>query len=394
MSDIAKASERPRILLIDDDENLLKALVRLHGRKFELTPISRPVEAIQVVQSSGPFAAVFCDYQMPGLKGAACLAKIQAIAPDTVRVLLTGNNDLATAIDAINRGAVFRFLNKPCDEETFERCANDAVRQYQLLKGERDLLENTLRGAVQVMSEILSMTNPKAFGRAGRVHGIVSRLLAKRPVQDAWKTETAAMLFEVGLVAVPQDVLEALGHGVALTTAQRAMLGRHPTIGSDLLRHVPRLEEVAEIVRYQAKYFDGSGLPTDAVAGDKIHPGARILSCAIEFCRRVASGLSREGAVTAMAQEAGRFDPSVLQDLAEIELPEDAMESAAVSVRSLRVGHVLDQDIVHSCGTLIVPKGQAITASILARLRSYADLGHIDCKISVLVPAGDAALRH
>jgi len=383
---------RPRILLVDDDPQLLQALKRLHGRKYDITAVTEPVKAIQTVHAEEPFAAVICDYQMPGLKGAACLAKIQSIAPDTVRVLLTGNNDLATAIDAINRGAIFRFLQKPCDEETFTRCVEDAVRQHELLLGERNLLENTVRGSVQLMSEVLSLTNPAAFGRAVRVQHYVHELLTKKCYVDAWEVETAAMLFEIGLVAVPQDVLDKVAHGTPLTTEQRAIFGRHPTIGAELLGNVPRMEGVARIVRYQTKHFDGGGMPTDDVAGADIPLGARILAAAIAFESRLAQGQVPAEAVSQMSEEEGRFDPRILQQLLELEPLHAQMRTQIISVRRLVAGYVLDQDIVHTCGSLIIPKGHRITESMIARLRSYADLGHIDREVSVLVDADPTAV--
>jgi response regulator RpfG family c-di-GMP phosphodiesterase len=382
--------QRPRILLVDDDPQLLQALKRLHGRKYDITTVTEPIKAIQLVNQDKGFAVVVCDYQMPGLKGASCLAKIQSLAPATVRVLLTGNNDLDTAVDAINRGAIFRFLQKPCDDQTFTRCIEDAVRQHELLLGERHLLENTVRGSVQLLSEVLSLTNPAAFGRAVRVQHYVHELLARRTYVDAWEIETAAMLFEIGLVAVPQDVLENHAQGIELTTEQRAILGRHPTIGSELLVNVPRMEGVARIVRYQTKHFDGSGMPTDEVAGSDIPLGARILAAVIAFESRMVRGQDPGEALGEMASEDGRFDPNVLQQLAEIEPLHAQMRTRIVSVRQLVSGYVLDQDIVHSCGSLIVPKGHRITESMIARLRSYADLGHIDREVSVLVDADPA----
>ncbi|MFT7535216.1 MAG: response regulator RpfG family c-di-GMP phosphodiesterase [Hyphomicrobiaceae bacterium] len=380
------AAPRPRILLIDDDANVLQGLARVHGRKFDITTVQKPIEAIQLVQKDPDFAVVICDYQMPGIKGAACLAKIQSIAPDIVRVLLTGNNDLNTAVDAINRGAIFRFLQKPCDIETFERCVRDSVQQNELQSVERELLENTLKGAVEVMSEILSLSQPTAFGKAGRIQHYIKKILAKTKCDQAWQVETAGLLFQIGLVAVPQEVIQAANSGDKMSVEHRAIYGRHPTIGADLLSNIPRLEKVAEIVRYQAKNFDGVGMPTDSRAGTDIPLGARILHAVIEFDARLTRGQSQATAIAEMASTAGKFDPSVVADLATIE-PETAdMQSETVSIRRLVAGHLLDQDILHSCGSLIVPKGQRVTESMLARLRGYADLGHIDREIKVLAP--------
>lgn len=379
---------RPRILIIDDDERLLQALRRLHGKRYDITTCAEAVRAIQVVQREGPFAAVVCDYQMPVLNGAMCLAKIQDAQPEVVRVLLTGNHDLDTAVDAINRGAIFRFLQKPCDAESFRRCVDDAVRQHELLAAERDLLRDTLSGSVQVLSEVLSLTNPAAFGRAARVQHCVRELLCESRCEQAWEIETAAMLFELGLIAVPQEIIERQARGEPLNPEQRAMLGRHPTIGSGLLANIPRMQGVARIIQYQSKHFDGSGMPPGEEASAQIPYGARVLSAAAAFEDRRAEGQTPAEAVAAMADDAGRFDPEVLDLLARSHPIEDHAQNQVVSVRRLIPGYVLDQDIVHQSGSLLVPKGQRITDSMIARLRSYADLGHIDAEVSVLVSAG------
>ena len=247
-----------RILLIDDDQNLLDGLTRVHRKAFNLVTACGAQPGIQTVETGGPFAAVFCDYQMPGMNGGTVLAKIHELAPDTTRVLLTGNSDLDTAVDAINRGGIFRFLRKPCDRDTFAACAKAAISLHHMMRGERDLLERTFKACVSVLCEILSLTNPTAFGRAQRTAYYVRQLAKAGQQEMTWQLETAALLSQVGLVAVPTEVLRAMASGTDLTPPQRAILGRHPKIASDLLQSIPRLEDVAKIVLYQSKRFDGS----------------------------------------------------------------------------------------------------------------------------------------
>jgi response regulator RpfG family c-di-GMP phosphodiesterase len=374
-----------RILLVDDDKSLLDGLVRLHGRKFKLTIATSPTAAIQEVQKNGPFAVVVCDYQMPGINGAACLAKIQELAPETVRILLTGNNDLETAVDAINRGAIFRFLRKPCDVTTFTDCVTAALRQHELLRGERDLLERTFKGCVQVLCDILSMTNPQAFGRAGRIQYYVKQLLRLRPEPTGWQIEAAALLSQIGLVAVPHDILDAMSKNQSLTPPQRAIVGRHPTTGAELLATIPRLEEVARIVAYQAKRWDGGGYPLDNVQGKQIPLGARVLHAASAFDTMMLEHKDKELALEAMTKQAGSYDPALLVDLAHVEPLGQRMKVQKLPVRKIAAGCVLNQDVVHTCGSLVVPKGQTISESMLARLRNYADLGSIPREIEVLV---------
>ena len=89
----------------------------------------------------GPYAVVVSDMRMPGMDGVEFLAWARAQHPDTVRIMLTGNADQGTAMAAVNKGAIFRFLTKPCDPELFGQTLDQAVRQHQLLTAEQSLLD-------------------------------------------------------------------------------------------------------------------------------------------------------------------------------------------------------------------------------------------------------------
>lgn len=383
----AKSTARPRLLVIDDDQSILQALRRVHGRRYELELFDDPRAAVASVQDGNDFMAVFCDYQMPGLNGAECLAQIQTQNPEISRVLLTGNNDLETAVDAINRGAIFRFLRKPCDADAFLQCADDAVRQSQLMRTERDLLENTLRGMVTTLTQILALTQPTAFGRADRVRQVLRRLMAHRGEPLGWELETAAMLASIGLVAVPPDLLAAAARGDDLNAAQRAIIGRHPTFGGKLLEKIPRLEGVTAIVRYQRKHFDGGGLPGDDVQGVHIPLGARLLFAVQAYDDELQRGYSHDAAVASMQARGDVFDPRILASLREMPPENDTSVPTSTPITRLAAGVVLDQDVIHQNGTLLVPKGQTVNESLLERLRNYADLGHIPDSVRVLETA-------
>ena len=97
------------------------------------------------------------------------LRKVKLLAPDTVRIMLTGDADIHSAVSAVNEGSIFRFLTKPCNKDTLGKALTAGLMQYRLLTAEKDLLENTLQGSIQVLTEVLSLVNPAAFGRALRV---------------------------------------------------------------------------------------------------------------------------------------------------------------------------------------------------------------------------------
>jgi DNA-binding NtrC family response regulator len=125
----------PRILLVDDDEKVLAGLQRQLRRDFDVTATSDAKEAVRLVVSKGPFAVVVSDLRMPGMDGASLLFLIRQTAPETVRVLLTGDADMDSAIAAINQGNIFRFLTKPCETNTLIEVLNASVEQYLYSKG-------------------------------------------------------------------------------------------------------------------------------------------------------------------------------------------------------------------------------------------------------------------
>lgn len=129
----------PRILLVDDDVEVLDALRRqLHGN-FDVVVTQDPKDAIRLAVSQGPFAVVVSDLRMPDMDGVSLLYLIRKAAPETVRVLLTGDGDLDTAISAINQGNIFRYLTKPCPRGALLRALEESVEQFQRATAQEDV---------------------------------------------------------------------------------------------------------------------------------------------------------------------------------------------------------------------------------------------------------------
>ena len=138
-------SIRPRILLVDDDVEVLDALQRQLRRHYDVTATCDAKEAIRLVVCGGPFAVVVSDLRMPGMDGVSLLYLIRQSAPETVRILLTGNADVEAAISAVNQGNIFRFLTKPCPAATLFRALDASVEQYRLSTAGREPRERTPR---------------------------------------------------------------------------------------------------------------------------------------------------------------------------------------------------------------------------------------------------------
>jgi CheY-like chemotaxis protein len=153
-----------RVLCVDDDPNVLAGYQRGLRKQWHLETASSGQAALGLLETQGPYAVIVADMQMPGMNGVELLTRARTLAPDTVRIMLTGNADQKTAVEAVNEGHVFRFLNKPCSAEMLALVLDAAVRQYRLVVAERELLEKTLSGSVKILTEILSLQDPRTFG--------------------------------------------------------------------------------------------------------------------------------------------------------------------------------------------------------------------------------------
>lgn len=372
------------ILCVDDDANLLAALARQLRKEFKIVTAVGGEEGLAEIERNGAFAVVMSDLRMPGMDGISFLAQVRERIPEAVRIMLTGHADLDTAISAVNEGQIFRFLTKPCPAHDLMRTLAAAIEQYRLVRAEKELLEKTLSGSVRVLIEILSLVNPDAFGRASRVRQVVRQLAGAMSIPHAWRLDVASMLSHLGCVVVPGDVLRKASQGMELSTTDRALFSAHPKIGHDLLANIPRMDEVAEIIGYQEKHYDGSGIPSDNRRGEAIPLGARVLHVALHYDALRSAGLENRRALTELRRRSGWYDPKVLNALAGLVRVETPREPQLLMLSELKPGMLLLDDVTTSAGTLLITKGQEITMSILTSLRSFACTAGIREPIRVL----------
>lgn len=130
-----------KVFFIDDDENILKAFQRDFRKRFDLLTATGGQEALKHSFTNDPVAVVVCDMRMPGMDGLELLMRIRDISPDTVRIMLTGNSDQQTALNAINQGRIFRFYCKPCPTQTLAEGIEEGIEEYKQIVAEREILE-------------------------------------------------------------------------------------------------------------------------------------------------------------------------------------------------------------------------------------------------------------
>lgn len=368
-----------RILCVDDEPNVLQAFERQLRKHFDIETAVGPERGLETI-ANGHFAAVVSDMRMPGMDGIEFLAQVKRMAPDTVRLMLTGQAELTTTIAAVNRGSVFQFLTKPCPTEILINALEAAVEQYRLITAERELLEQTLRRIIGVLTEILSLSNPLAFSRAQHIRHYVRHLAVILDLPDQWQFELAAMLSQIGCVAVPPEILEKIRGGDPLDAGEASIINSQSKIASDLLAQIPRLELVAQMVARQNEPWNVSRQQVDRVV-----MGAQLLKIAQDFDDAILRGGEVDAVLNRMTKRA-EYNPDFVMALKQVEVAQDATQMRVINVSQLRTRMTINANVMSKTGLLLLAKGQEVTGSAILRLHNFAATVGVVEPIHVIVP--------
>ena len=342
-----------KILLVDDEPNVLEGFKRHLRKSHDIELAVGGEAALLSLKEKGPFAVVVSDMQMPEMSGVELLSKVREIREQTVRIMLTGNADQRTAVDAVNEGNIFRFLNKPCPPEQLAQVLDAALEQHRLITAEEELLNKTLSGSVRMLTQILSMVMPEAFGLSQEARSLTRSIASKIGVGPLWQIEMAAMLMRVGCVSLPADVLHSYLQGEEITSEQDQLIAETPRLGHGLLSSIPRLQGVAE---YIVALHDPPTEPTPIAT--------RILRAIGDFQRFRSSATPVEA--LARLKDSATYDQTVVDALSD--LLEASCENREVKIQQLQIGMVLEGHIEDLDGRILVASGAEVHQALIQKL--------------------------
>jgi len=300
------------ILFVDDETNILNALKRLMRREpWTVHTATRASDALQLLENHA-CQVVVSDQRMPETCGADLLASLRHNYPDMVRLMLTGNSDMQVAVDAVNRGEVFRLVTKPWNDTDLKMTIRQAFDHYELRQEIKRLnrlthdqnfklqemnrsLESKVRDrtkqlaekhlelrtayvqTIRALAEAVDAKDTYTRGHSERV-GVYSSKLARElelPRDLIERVYIAGLLHDVGKIGVPDRIISK---PTSLTDEEYEEMKRHPEIGAKILEPVAFLSEVVPCVRHHHEWFDGSGSGyPDGIAGDHIPLASRII---------------------------------------------------------------------------------------------------------------------
>ncbi len=378
-----------KVLFVDDEPAILDTYQRLLGREISVDTAVGGFAGLDAIAKSGPYGMVISDMRMPDLDGPHFLARVRELDPSMTRVAITGYVDIDTAVYAVNEGHIFRFLTKPCSKADLLKAIRAGLEQHRLLLAEKELLEGTLRGCVLVMSEMLSFSNPAAFGRAMRLRRLMQHANSKLQLKSWWQLEIAAVLSQLGCVTLNQELVNAAYSGERLSPEDQKKYDLHATIASQMLSRIPRMEAVAQMIALQ-------NAPTAEIKAAnpdekrEIETGVQLLRVGLAYDALINRGVPPSEACRRVRATMKGVDPSILDALDDLEVAVPLC-TRECNIRELAVGMILHEDVHTSTGLLIVAKGQELTSSWIARLTEYARHGTIPGRLHVQMPQAPPA---
>lgn len=389
----------PRVLMVDDEVSLLDGLRRVLRGRFDVdTATSGPegLAALEAAQAAGlPYEVVVSDMRMPEMNGAVFLARFRERDPECVRLILSGQADLASTVDAVNDAGLFRFLTKPCESRDLIRALDDAVAQYRLIRSERELLERTLPATVDLLTDILATAVPVAYMRTTRLAALTDAAAKSLNIED-WRLPIAVRLSHLGCLGLPAELLQALETGQDLTDEQTQLYLAHPAAGQAMLERIPRLEDIATWVGNQPLQSPSAPAPPTAPATAPGHPAtsaphgepapARELFHAAVRLLSVADRTHSPSAALAELRKTSPYPRPVLDALVTgIAALRPTVTRREVTVSELTAGMLLEQDVVSGTGTVLVRKGERLSHTLAQRLKAFSETIGVGEPIKVVI---------
>ncbi|MBR2069240.1 MAG: HD domain-containing protein [Candidatus Gastranaerophilales bacterium] len=315
------------ILIVDDEINNIQLLKRTFRGKYRIMTASNGLEGLETLKRNiDDICLIVSDHKMPIMEGTKFLEEANKIAPDVIKILLTGFSDIEIITDAVNKCNLFQYVLKPFNPDELQEAVKNGLDKFDLassksliLKDLKELFYKTIKS----IASALDAKDPYTHGHSMRVT-LYSIILARElgvPNSELEMVETAGLLHDIGKIAIPTSILCKPGK---LDDEEFAIMKSHPVNSEKLIASIKKLHDISPGVKHHHERWDGRGYP-DHLAGEGIPYSARIIALADTYdamtsTRSYRKALAHEVAIEEISKCAGtQFDPVLAQKFVEIE---------------------------------------------------------------------------
>ncbi len=331
------------ILFVDDEELILRAFARdMYKNNLKVTLAHSAAEGIEALREQA-FSVVLSDFQMPGMDGVRFLEEVRRLAPDAVRILISGRADFKVAVQVINQVGLFNFVPKPWDPYELRDVIRRAMEHHavtvenrrlsmmltskcaelsRLAKGLEYEVQSRTTSLLLGLVNALDLRDTETQWHSRRV-ALYSRRLAEQILikeDEILTIERGALLHDVGKIGVSDTILLKPGK---LTKEEWIEMKRHSEYGYRILEGIDFLGDARLLVWQHHERWDGNGYP-QGLAGENAYIGARIFGVidtydAMTSDRPYRKALSHEVACAEIENMRGtQFDPMIVDAWREI----------------------------------------------------------------------------
>ncbi len=362
--------------MIDDDKDILASYQVNLRKDFIVRIASNANQAMEILKEEADIGVIVTDYKMPDVNGINLLKMIRQIYHDPIRIMITGFADMQIAVNAVNEGSIFRFLTKPMPTPELKQIIQDALVQYNLKKNEKELLNNTLKGTLKLLIDLISLSIPQSLNIGSQARMIARKIGVKAGEIEIWELEVASLLSNIGLLLLPNDIIQKKAEGKDLTSSEAAVFSNHPELGAKLIGHIPRFEKISDAILH---INDNFGSKNDRnIANESIPLYSRILKVSNDYIQHIQSNKSALEAYEKMLEFYYQYDPKLLELLlSEVVGSENNRKIKQIKLMELKSGMVAAKDIVDERETILFKKDKEITEPIIIRLQQISNVRNI-----------------
>jgi response regulator RpfG family c-di-GMP phosphodiesterase len=415
----------PRLLLVDDEPNILASLRRLlRVEGYEIRTAESALQGLGLLEQE-PADVIISDMRMPEMGGAEFLKQVRDRWPDSGRILLTGFADISSTVSAVNEGGIHAYLSKPWDDTQLLQAVRSAAERKRLVDERNALLALTARqneelsflnegledavrartselkqstnflelsnkklkesflATLNVFSNLVELRQGNLGGHGKRVADLARKVANRMGLreQEINDITVAGLLHDIGKIGWTDDMIEK-PFNVEFTIEERQLAMKHPALAEKVLMELENMRGAARFIRHHHERFDGRGYP-DGLAGLDIPIGARILSMADDYDELQLGNLTQrrrspEDAANLIRDGSGsRYDPSVVKVFLKIMGMEQAEAVAGperrVESSMLKPKARLARDIIGLDGAMLLSKGYLLDERLIQQIAKYEE---------------------
>ncbi len=299
------------VLCVDDDASILEGYRRVLGQRFELYLARGPFQGIEKLESGPEYSVAVVDMRMPEMNGIEFLKRVQVRSPQTRRIMLSGDAEQSTAVDAVNQGHVSAYLAKPCPSQALLAAVQAAADEWEAQAQERAALRKAQAGALRALLEMLKAADPALHARCLRVRSLGERLLAARGLGMDWQMEASLLLSQAACLYLRGDIRAKRASAEALSGVEEMALEGHVPLGAAWLQGIPGYEGIAQAIAAQRKPYRGAD-PAEELQGPALPLASRVACLAADWERYSAGDRPVEEVRSKLHERWERYDPELL----------------------------------------------------------------------------------